>query len=80
VPRPDLVAAGGEGRLREIPGLVPTLRQPPAECVFAPRCPRADAPCRAQMPPLAETAPGQRAACVHPGAQAPIRDEEVAGI
>jgi peptide/nickel transport system ATP-binding protein len=72
VPRPDLVltdaqAAASDGRLSEIPGLVPTLRKPPAECVFAPRCTRVDEPCRTRMPALGETAPGQRAACVHPG-------------
>ena len=72
VPRPDLVvtdaqAAASDGRLSEIPGLVPTLRKPPTECVFAPRCPRVDEQCRTRMPALGETAPGQRAACVHPG-------------
>jgi peptide/nickel transport system ATP-binding protein len=67
VPRPDLVLADVQERLAEIPGVVPTLRQPPTECVFAPRCPRADESCLTRMPELTETAPGQRAACVHPG-------------
>jgi len=67
VPRPDLVLADVQDRLAEIPGVVPTLRQPPTECVFAPRCPRADQSCLTRMPELTETAPGQRAACVHPG-------------
>ncbi|MGH3320509.1 MAG: ABC transporter ATP-binding protein [Streptosporangiaceae bacterium] len=67
VPRPDLVAHGGPIRLREIPGMVPTLREPPSACVFAPRCPRADGPCRSALPPLEETRPGQHAACYHPG-------------
>ena len=67
VPRPDLVLTDAQDRLTEIPGVVPTLRRPPTECVFAPRCPRADDRCLAKMPELAETAPGQRAACVHPG-------------
>ncbi|HET7356120.1 MAG TPA: ABC transporter ATP-binding protein [Nocardioidaceae bacterium] len=67
VPRPDLVLADVQDRLAEIPGVVPTLRQPPSECVFAPRCPRADQTCLTRMPELTETAPGQRAACVHPG-------------
>ncbi|MGH3447308.1 MAG: ABC transporter ATP-binding protein [Nocardioidaceae bacterium] len=67
VPRPDLVLATTQNRLVEIPGLVPTLRRPPSECVFAPRCPRADEPCLTRMPELVETSVGQRAACVHPG-------------
>jgi peptide/nickel transport system ATP-binding protein len=67
VPRPDIGAAEGGGRLREIPGFVPTLREPPAACVFAPRCARADAVCQDGMPPLSEQGPGQYAACVHPG-------------
>jgi peptide/nickel transport system ATP-binding protein len=67
VPRPDLAAAGPPGRLAEIPGVVPTLRALPAGCVFAPRCGRADAACQAGLPALAQTAPGQYAACVHPG-------------
>jgi peptide/nickel transport system ATP-binding protein len=75
VPRPDLVVADAQDRLAEIPGIVPTLRHPPGECVFAPRCPRADEPCLAAMPGLVETAPGQRAACVHPGPAALPREE-----
>jgi peptide/nickel transport system ATP-binding protein len=67
VPRPDLVLADVQGRLAEIPGMVPTLHEPPTECVFAPRCPRVSDDCRTEMPRLAETAPGQWAACVHPG-------------
>ena len=70
VPRPDLVIAGqvsSSDRLAEIPGLVPTLSEPADACVFAPRCERTDEVCLAQMPTLVETAPGQQAACVHPG-------------
>ncbi|MGH9068706.1 MAG: ABC transporter ATP-binding protein [Acidimicrobiales bacterium] len=67
VPRPDLAATDGRARLQEIPGLVPTLRKPPTACVFAPRCPRADAACQARVPPFAFTAARQQAACFHPG-------------
>jgi peptide/nickel transport system ATP-binding protein len=73
MPRPDLGVAGGageaggDGRLPEIPGFVPTLREPPDACVFAPRCPRADEVCRQGAPPLEEQVPDQYAACVHPG-------------
>ena len=76
VPRPDLVLADAQDRLTEIPGIVPTLRQPPTECVFAPRCPRADHPCLAEMPALVDTAPGQQAACVHPGATDAVRSRK----
>jgi peptide/nickel transport system ATP-binding protein len=67
VPRPDQVLLDGQDRLAEIPGIVPTLRSQPEECVFAPRCPRETQGCREAMPALATTAPGQEAACIHPG-------------
>ncbi|MGH3097421.1 MAG: ABC transporter ATP-binding protein [Streptosporangiales bacterium] len=74
VPRPDLVAVDAPSRLQEIPGLVPTLREPPAACVFEPRCPRADEPCRKAMPPLEHTRPGQLAACYYPGDREAVTD------
>jgi peptide/nickel transport system ATP-binding protein len=57
------VAAGG--RLKEIPGIVPPLNRLPPGCVFAPRCPLADARCRADYPPLEQKRPGHWAACWH---------------
>lgn len=48
-----------------IGGLPPDLLEPPKGCRFLPRCPRRQAKC-AEMPPLAETAPGQRTACWFP--------------
>ena len=53
---------GGAERLASIEGTVPDLRNPPPGCRFAPRCPFAVARC-AEQPPLAEIAPGHRAAC-----------------
>ncbi|MGH2533727.1 MAG: ABC transporter ATP-binding protein [Thermomicrobiales bacterium] len=50
-----------------IGGLPPDLLAPPTGCRFRPRCPRAREKCE-ETPPLAETAPGQRAACWFPGA------------
>jgi peptide/nickel transport system ATP-binding protein len=67
VPRPDLRATAEQERLVEIPGLVPTLRKPATECVFASRCPRVDAQCRVRMPDLEPGPAGQHVACVHPG-------------
>ena len=49
------LSAGDEarGRLREIPGRIPTLRRLPTGCAFAPRCPRADARVCARCPRFA---------------------------
>ena len=54
----------GGGRLLTIPGEVPDPATNPAGCIFAPRCPRAEAACRTVNPPLALKAPGHRAACI----------------
>jgi peptide/nickel transport system ATP-binding protein len=56
----------GGRRLREIPGRVPSLRELPAGCAFADRCPRADELC-AQLPALRTIEQGHFAACFHPG-------------
>jgi len=42
------------GRLPAIEGNVPGIDEYPAGCRFHPRCPRADARCRAQAPPLVD--------------------------
>ena len=61
---PKLGAGHGAGRrLAEIPGLVPSLREPIAGCAFASRCPHAVERCRAEMPPLEAKAPGHTVAC-----------------
>jgi peptide/nickel transport system ATP-binding protein len=52
-------------RLQEIPGIVPSLRDPIAGCPFAPRCGFATDRCRTEPPPLIERASGHRAACWH---------------
>ncbi|CAA9353897.1 MAG: Oligopeptide transport ATP-binding protein OppD [uncultured Frankineae bacterium] len=57
-------------RLREIPGLVPSLRSDPDECVFAPRCPRSTEVCVSHRPPFEPTRPHHLAACFHPGEDA----------
>ena len=58
---PDL--ARPQDRLVTIPGSVPNLLRPPPGCPFWPRCTRADAACRAALPPLAEVAANHFAAC-----------------
>jgi peptide/nickel transport system ATP-binding protein len=61
VPRP------GAGRLREIPGRVPSLAELPRGCAFAPRCPRADEVTRTSVPELRTIGPQHLVACFHPG-------------
>src|SRR3954454_21479000 len=68
---PNLAIIGGEtpaeanGRLKEIPGLVPALTNLPPGCSFAPRCPFADEQCRSFYPPYEQKRPGHWAACWH---------------
>ncbi len=50
-------------RLDIIPGVVPDARVFPQGCRFAPRCPLADAHCRAEAPPLEEIEAGHWASC-----------------
>src|SRR5215208_4592317 len=55
------------GRLREIPGRVPSLSEPPGYCAFADRCPRADELTRSEVPELRQVRPDHAVACFHPG-------------
>jgi oligopeptide transport system ATP-binding protein len=65
--------------LATIGGLPPDLLAPPTGCRFRPRCPRRQELCE-QEPPLAETQPGQRAACWFPGPVAqPVVEASAAG-
>jgi len=66
IPRPS-DGSTGRRRLREIPGRVPALHEPPVGCAFADRCPRADEQTRTQVPELRPVAPGHLVACFHPG-------------
>ena len=67
IPRPGGV--DGSGRLREIPGRVPSLAELPNACAFAPRCPRADELSRSTVPELREVRPSHYVACFHPGVE-----------
>ncbi len=51
------------GRLAEIPGMVPSLREPIAGCAFAARCAYAVERCRVEAPPLEAKAQGHTVAC-----------------
>jgi peptide/nickel transport system ATP-binding protein len=52
-------------RLQEIPGIVPSLREPIPGCPFAPRCSFASDQCRSEAPAFTEHAAGHWAACWH---------------
>ncbi|MGY3560105.1 oligopeptide/dipeptide ABC transporter ATP-binding protein [Bradyrhizobium sp. USDA 4463] len=54
---------GRRQRLPEIPGIVPSLREPIVGCSFAPRCPFAIGICREKVPGMRDVAPGHTAAC-----------------
>ena len=50
-------------RLKEIPGNVPSLRNLPAGCAFAPRCPERVPVCAERRPALVEIESGRRVSC-----------------
>lgn len=62
---------GRRRRLPEIPGIVPSLREPILGCSFAPRCPFVTAICREKTPSMRDVGPDHAAAC--------WRAEEVVG-
>ncbi|MFL5326214.1 MAG: ABC transporter ATP-binding protein [Microvirga sp.] len=51
-------------RLDAIPGSPPDLANLPPGCPFAPRCPLAIEPCRAERPPSVALGPGRFARCI----------------
>jgi oligopeptide/dipeptide ABC transporter ATP-binding protein len=66
IPRLDKAAVAEHRiRLAEIPGIVPSLKNMPAGCIFAPRCSFATEQCRREYPPLEMKKPGHIAACWH---------------
>ena len=50
-------------KLVPIEGEIPSPIDPPSGCRFHPRCPRAEAICRAGKPAFRELAPGHHGAC-----------------
>ena len=54
----------GAGRLRTIPGMVPSAYDFPSGCRFRDRCEYASAACK-EEPPLMEIEPGHQVACHH---------------
>lgn len=53
-------------RAPPLAGEVPSPLNPPPGCVFHPRCPNADARCRAEVPAERPLPGGRRVACHHP--------------
>ena len=49
--------------LNTIQGYIPRPDQLPAGCIFAPRCPMAEAACQVTQPPFFEAEPGHLSAC-----------------
>jgi oligopeptide/dipeptide ABC transporter ATP-binding protein len=59
---PDPAAPAGT-ELYQIPGLPPDASLDPRGCPFAPRCARAEAKCRDEMPPLVALTPEHESRC-----------------
>jgi peptide/nickel transport system ATP-binding protein len=59
-------------RLAEIPGVVPSLREPIPGCAFAARCSHAVERCRLETPPLESKAEGHTVACWEADRLAPL--------
>lgn len=71
--RLDLAGLLGEGEVPTLPGEPPDPRHLPPGCPFAPRCDYADPACGEQLPPLVRSP-------LHPGTDACLRAEEIAGL
>jgi peptide/nickel transport system ATP-binding protein len=56
-------SAGGLQALKEIPGMVPSLREPIVGCAFAPRCAHATDHCTRETPVRQVRANGHAVAC-----------------
>ncbi len=59
----SLPALENKGVFSGIPGITPSLLNPPKGCVFHTRCPKAWDSCREKMPEYREVKPGHWAAC-----------------
>ncbi len=64
------LVSGGRTKLTEIPGLVPSLRQPIVGCPFAGRCPMVTDLCRRVAPAIEPKAPAHLVACHYAEARA----------
>ena len=62
----SLPGFGRRRQFRGIPGLAPAILDPPPGCPFHPRCPAADARCRAEVPEDRPLPGGGRVRCHYP--------------
>jgi peptide/nickel transport system ATP-binding protein len=63
IPRRRRPGVAPPRRLSEIPGIVPSLKEPIVGCAFAPRCAFASERCRAEAPALRPAGAGHLVAC-----------------
>jgi peptide/nickel transport system ATP-binding protein len=63
IPRRRRTGAPPPRRLSEIPGIVPSLKEPIVGCAFAPRCGFATERCRAEAPALRPVGSGHLVSC-----------------
>jgi len=59
----SLPSLEGKGVFKGIPGITPSLLNPPPGCAFHPRCPQVMDQCRVNVPVLQEVRPGRWVAC-----------------
>jgi peptide/nickel transport system ATP-binding protein len=60
----SLPSLEGKGVFKGIPGMTPSLLNPPPGCPFHPRCPKAMERCRVIVPDLQEIRPGRWVSCL----------------
>lgn len=73
VPKPG---TGNRERLEPIPGMAPSLIDPPSGCPFAQRCKFAKESCKAELPKYRIYSGTQRAMCIFSGEELDRREEK----
>ncbi len=74
VPKPR---SGGKERLEPIPGMAPSLINPPSGCPFAERCKFSCEDCRKEIPQYRTYSETQRALCIYFGEELDLKEGEV---
>ncbi|MFN8494442.1 MAG: ABC transporter ATP-binding protein [Caldilineaceae bacterium] len=60
----SLPSLEGKGVFKGIPGITPSLLNPPPGCAFHPRCPKVMEQCKTVVPTLQEVRPGRWVSCL----------------
>ncbi|MGE4505686.1 MAG: ABC transporter ATP-binding protein [Desulfovibrionaceae bacterium] len=63
LPQAGGIGTGERGRLQQIPGVMPSLKNLPSGCSFHPRCSLCAEQCRSSVPPLLAQPSGRSVAC-----------------